>query len=117
MMQKSTKNPLLPLMLFGFMVVAPMSVQADWLDSAKQTAQESWETTKETVSQWTQQAKESQTMQSVKSGTQEVVETVSDKQTYLDAWQATKEGAQVAKQKVVQAYEEAKTTNDTPSAD
>ena len=111
------KNIASTLLLSALMSV-PFSAQAegDWWEKTKQTASEAWDSTTETVSGWTKQAKESETMQSVKEGTSEVVDTMSDKQTYIKAWEATKETAGEAKEKVVKAYEEAKTTNDTPAS-
>lgn len=126
-MKKITLNTAATSILVSAMLVAPFSVQADWWETTKQTAGEGWEATKQatgeawdatskTVSEWTQEANESETMKSVKEGAGEVVDTVSDKQTYINAWEATKETAGEAKEMVVKAYEEAKTTNDTPAS-
>ncbi|MBO1924348.1 hypothetical protein [Thiomicrorhabdus sp. 6S3-12] len=92
------------LLLASCLLFSPVIAQADWWQDTKEAASDAWTTSKEKVSEWTQDAKESETMQSVKEGAKGVVDTVSDKQTYVNAWESTKEAASGAADTVTDAF-------------
>lgn len=72
-------------------LLSPPIAQADWWQETKETATEVWESTTQTLKGWTQQAEESENIQSLKSEAGEVAERLTEPETYQNAWKGTKE--------------------------
>ncbi|MBN2647193.1 MAG: hypothetical protein JXR44_05365 [Thiotrichales bacterium] len=83
----------------------------DWWQQTKEGAQQAWQSTTETVSQWATQAKESEAMQTLKQGATNTVETLTDRQTYLDAWSETQKATSEAVDTVGEAFNQVREQN------
>lgn len=108
MFGKKTNTSLLTVSILAGMILSSPA-QADLWQDTKETAASVWELTKEGAgSAWektkalTEDAKESEAFENLKEGASSAADTVSDKETYVNAWGAVKDSAGSVKEKVEQ---------------